>query len=441
MKDFIKDFKNYLKMPEMKILWIFLFLVFLIFIIDVLYLTPFWTLISLAILLSVGAVMFAVNIRSAKANYAVKKGKARLDNIISGMRDGVVIYNQDFEVSLFNKGAQLIFNLSQNEIIGKKLSPESVSDPRLGIMAKIIFQSLAPAVIQETPEGAYPQIVNMSFDEPRLELKVVTDKILDENGQVTGFLKIIRDQTREVELLKSKSDFIAIAAHQLRTPLSAVNWTFQSLKNEPLTESQKELTETGLAASSNLLKIVDDLLNISKIEEGKFGYNFQEIDIVKFLQSAVSQAEPVAKEYNVKAYMENPAEPSIIITADPEKLVIAVSNLLENAIKYNIPNGQVVLSVERRRDAPFIQINVADTGMGISEDDLNKLFTKFFRGEKAVSQATEGSGLGLYMVKNIIRRHGGEIWAESVAGRGSVFHFTLPTDSNLIPSREIGHVE
>ena len=237
----------------------------------------FWTLISLAILLSVGAVIFAVNIRSAKANYAVKKGKIRIDNIISGMRDGVIIYNQDFEIELFNKGAQSIFNLNEDETVGKKLSPESVRDPRFGILAKVIFQSLAPSVVQETPEGAYPQIVNISFEEPRLELKVVTDKMFDENGQITGFLKITRDQTREMELLRSKSDFITIAAHQLRTPLSAVNWAFQSLKSESLTESQKELVETGSAASNNLLKIVEDLLNISKIEEGNSDIIFRKL--------------------------------------------------------------------------------------------------------------------------------------------------------------------
>jgi len=428
-------------MPEMKILWLFLFLVFLIFIIDIFYLTPFWTLISLIILLSVGAVMFTIIIRAVKANYSLRMEKVRLDNIISSMNDGVIIYNQDFEILLFNKGAEAIFNLSRNNIVGKKLSPESVRDANLGTVAKIIFQSLAPAVIQRTSEGEYPQIVDMSFDEPRLELRVATDKILDENGRITGFLKIVRDQTREVELLKSKNDFITIAAHQLRTPLSAVNWAFQSLKNEPLAQSQKELAETGFAASNNLLKIVEDLLDISKIEEGKFGYNFQEVDIIKFLQSAVSQAEPVAKEYNVKVYMENPPEPSIMLNIDTEKLITAISNLLENSIKYNIPNGRVVVSLERRQDAPFVQINVADTGMGIPEEEIGKLFTKFFRGEKSVSKETEGSGLGLYIVKNIIRRHGGQIWVESVVGRGSTFSFTLPTDPKLIPPREIGYGE
>lgn len=426
-------------MPEMKILWLFLFLVFLIFIIDVLFLDLFWTFISLLILLSAGVIMFVINVRGVKANYSLKIEKDRLDNIISSMTDGVIIYNQDFEILLFNNGARSIFDLDPIEIVGQKLSPESVRDPKLSILAKTIFQSLAPVVVQQTPEGVYPQIVDISFEDPVLELKVTTDKMLDESGSPTGFLKIIRNQTREVELLKSKSEFITIAAHQLRTPLSAVNWAFQALKGEKLDESQMELVTTGSAAADNLHKIVDDLLNISKIEEGKFGYDFKEIDIVEFLKSAVTQAEPVAKSYNVKIFMESSKEPSINLIADPDKLVMAVSNLLENGIKYNVPNGQVTVSVEKKTEAPFVQVNIADTGMGIPAEALPKIFTKFFRGENVVAKETEGSGLGLYMVKNIIKRHGGKVWVDSTEGRGSTFHFTLPTDSNLIPPKEVGY--
>jgi len=438
MKDFFKNFKNYLKLPEMKIFWLFLFLVLLIFIIDISYLDPFWTFASLAILFSVGIVMFVIIIRSSKTNIQLRIEKARLDNIITSMRDGVIIYSPEFEVVLFNRGAEAIFNIGSNEIIGKKLSPDSARDLRLGVLARVIFQSLAPAVIQQTEEGVYPQIADISFSEPHLELRVVSDKMIDDSGKITGFVKIIRDQTREIDLIKSKSDFITIAAHQLRTPLSAVSWTFQSLKNEPLNDSQKDLVNTGLSASANLMKIVEDLLNISKIEEGKFGYNFQEIDLISFLQSAVSQAGPVAKEYSVEVFMQPFKESSVKLMADPEKLAIAVSNLLENGIKYNTANGRVTVSVEKRADAPYVQVNIADTGMGIPEDALDKLFTKFFRAENVMTKETEGSGLGLYMVKNIIKRHGGDVWAESVAGRGSVFHFALPTDPNLIPKKEIG---
>ena len=370
-----------------------------------------------------------------------KAEKLKLENIIASMSDGVILYDQDFTIQIFNSGAEAIFNLPAKEIIGQKLSPESIKNLKLEILAKTVFQSLAPLVVRQSPEGVYPQVVDISFDNPRLELRVITDRVLNEAGQVAGFLKIVSDRTREAELIKSKNDFITVAAHQLRTPLSAVSWTFQSLKNETLSDSQKELVDTGLAASSNLLKIVEDLLNVSKIEEGKFGYNFQKIDLVKFLQSILDQADLVAKEYNVKVYMEPPQESQILLEVDSEKLGLAVSNLLENGIKYNVPSGHVVLSVERRSDAPFIQVNISDTGLGIPEDAMDKLFGKFFRAENVITKATEGSGLGLYIVKNIIRRHGGQVWVESVVGRGTTFHFTLPTDPRLIPQKEIAYGE
>jgi len=363
--------------------------------------------------------------------------KVRFNNIISSIADGLVIYDQDFNVVLFNGAAETIFGVRANEVLGKKLSPESVRDPKLGVLAMVIFQSLAPLVVRQSPEGIYPQAVDISFTDPQLELRVMTDRVRNEKGEMSGFLKIIHDQTREVELLKSKTDFITVAAHQLRTPLSAVAWAYQSLKNENLNESQKELVETGLAAANNLLKIVEDLLNISKIEEGMFGYNFKKVDLVNFLQSILNQTIPVAKEYGVKVYMDQPKEISMELEIDSEKLALAISNLLENSIRYNVPNGQVSVSLERQAEAPFIQVNIADTGIGIPPEAMGKLFSKFFRGGNVMTKETEGSGLGLYIVKNIIRRHGGQIWVESELGRGTTFHFTLPTDPRLIPQKEI----
>ncbi|MBI4992390.1 MAG: PAS domain-containing protein [Candidatus Harrisonbacteria bacterium] len=379
---------------------------------------------------------FKIN-QQARVLRGVRLEKSRLDNIISSMSDAVIIYDQDFKILLFSGTAERIFNLTPAEAVGQKLSPESVRDLRLGTVAKVFFPSLAPVVVRQSAPGVEPNVVDISFDDPHLEVRVTTHHILDEKGEMTGFLKVIHDRTRSVDLVRSKSEFITIAAHQLRTPLSAINWVFQSLLGEPLTDSQKELSQTGLAAASNLVKIVEDLLNIAKVEEGRHGYNFQQNDLIKFLQSTLDQALPAAKEYKVNLFMEPPKEPSILIEFDPEKLGLAVVNLLENGIKYNVENGQVVISLERRTDAPFIQVNIADTGLGIPEDALDKLFTKFFRADNAVTKETAGSGLGLYIVKNVITRHGGQIWVDSVLSRGTTFHFTLPTDDRLIPQKQI----
>lgn len=363
--------------------------------------------------------------------------ESRLESIISSMNDGVIIYDQDFKMLFFSPAAEDIFNLKAKEILNQKIVPENAGDPRLAVLTKIIYQSLAPSVTRQSPEGVYPQIVDISFTEPHLELRVISDRVKDETGQQTGFLKIIQNRTRELDLLKSKNEFITVAAHQLRTPLSAVSWAYQSLKNENLTDSQKDIVNAGLAAANNLIKIVEDLLNISKIEEGRFGYNFQKIDLVAFLQSVLDQAAPVAKEYGVQVYMEPPKESPLELEVDAEKLGLAVSNLLENAIKYNVPNGQVVVSAEKQTEAPFLEVKISDTGLGIPPEAMAKLFTKFFRADNALTKETAGSGLGLYIVKNIINRHGGQIWAESELKRGSVFHFTLPLDPRFIPQREI----
>ncbi len=437
MKHFFENLKEYMRLPEMRVFWLFLFLVLLILVVDAVYLTLLWTLVSAAILVAVGIVMFVTNIRAAATKVQLMNEKRRVDNIILSMNDGVMVYDADFKVQLFNRSAERIFGLAERDIVGQTITPESVRNPKLEILAKVIFQSLAPQVIRRSPEGEYPQVADLSFEEPHMELRVTTDRTLKEDGSVGGFLKIVRDRTHEVELVRAKSEFITVAAHQLRTPLSAINWTFQSLNDEKLTDSEKDLVNTGLSASTNLLKIVEDLLNTAKIEEGKFGYNFQTIDIVAFLQNLLNQAMVVAKEYNVKIYMERPPEAAMPVEMDAERMGLVVANLLENAIKYNVQNGQVVVSVQRRNDGPFVQVNIADTGLGMSKDTQEKIFTKFYRGDNVVTKEANGSGLGLYIAKNIIRRHGGQIWVESELNRGTTFHFTVATDPSVVPQREM----
>jgi two-component system phosphate regulon sensor histidine kinase PhoR len=126
-----------------------------------------------------------------------------------------------------------------------------------------------------------------------------------------------------------------------------------------------------------------------------------------------------------------------MIHADTQKLGMALSNLLDNAIKYNIKNGQVIVKVEPYPNKPYIQIVIKDTGIGIPPEGIKKLFTRFYRGENVVKEQTDGSGLGLFITKNIILRHGGNISVESTLGRGTSFYIVLPTDPSLIPPKEV----
>lgn len=431
----------YLSLPEMRLFWYFLPFVLFIAVIDILYLPAVWTFISIGLLLVLGLFIFINNLRLARSNLQIKIEHSELKSVISNLKDGVVAYSPDFKILIFNQAAEQIFNIGAESVVGQIISPERAKERQFELLTRIIFPSLAATVIRRSEAGVYPQIVEMSFDEPRLSLRVITDRIIDSHGRLLGFIKLIRDRTREVELLRSKNEFITVAAHQLRTPLAGIHWAFESLRKEPLSESLKEIVENGFRATSEVLRNVNDLLDASKIEEGKFGYNFENIDIVSFIEETLANVKDLARQAGVKVYFQKPAEESIMLSVDVQKLGMAISNLLDNAIKYNVQNGEVVVGLERLKDKPFLQISVKDTGLGMLPQDVEKLFTKFFRAENAVKSAPGGIGLGLYIIRNIIRRHGGDIRAESEINRGTTFYFTLPTDPKLIPAKEIVYGE
>jgi len=380
--------------------------------------------------------------RTAKSNYSLKIERQRLHNIIVNLYDGLITYDPDFKILSINRAGEQILNVTNQEVVGQYFSLEKGKEPKFKLLSQVLFPSLAPTVVRRSDPGSYPQIIDVSLEEPSIELRITTSRITDEKDNVTGYVKTVRDRTREVALLKAKTDFITVASHQLRTPLTGIGWILETLKDSPeIPSSLKDLINEGNLAVAQLSKIINDLLDASKIEEGKFGYQFQEVDIAEFLGQAVAQAQLIAKQYNVTTYFQYPEKEKIIVTIDSSKLGMALSNLIDNAIKYNIPNGEVVISLKRVANEPYIQISVKDTGLGIEPEDMQKLFSKFFRGGNAIKVVTAGSGLGLYMTRNIIMRHGGKIWADSVPKRGSTFYFTLPTDPKLIPPKEITYEE
>ncbi len=433
---FWQKFILYAGLPEMKIFWYFLPLILIIFIIEIFYLPAIALWFSAGFFIVLAAIILVNNLRLAASNLEIKIERNETSSIISALSNGIIAYDPNFKVLIFNRAAEQIFNLKSNEVVGRNFAPENIKEQRLKLFIQAFFPSLAPVIAKRSDPGVYPQIIDISFDDPKIELRVATNKIIDSSGNLLGFVKIITDRTREVGMLRTKSEFIAVAAHQLRTPLTALHWIFENLLHESLNDDQKQLVNSGLESSSYVLKIVNDLLDISQMEEGKFGYSFEKIEISKFIEDIIGKAKELSDMAGIKIYFQKPAE-AIEASIDSQKLGMVLFNLIDNAIRYNVKNGQVIVGVEKQSDKPYIQISVKDTGIGIPQESLLKLFTKFFRSENAIRLVPNGSGLGLYIARNIIRRHGGEIWAESEINRGSIFYFTLPTDLSLIPSKEI----
>ncbi|MEX2054119.1 MAG: ATP-binding protein [Candidatus Colwellbacteria bacterium] len=369
--------------------------------------------------------------------YETKVSAGRMESIVINLEDAVIAYNNDFKILIFNAAAERLFRLPKDKVIGQTMGPERASEQSYQILVQTLFPSLAPTVVGRSEPNKYPQVFDISFENPSREFRISTDRIIDKSGRILGFVKVIRDRTREVELVRSKSEFVSVAAHQLRTPLTAINWTLEGLsKNPGLSEEDKALVKSSMQATANLLKTVNDLLDAAEIEGGRFGYEHKEMELVKFIEGILANAQVVARKYNLQVFFDKGGLNEIKVFADPTKLGLAISNLVDNAMKYNSKNGSVTVRLKEVPKKPYIQISVQDTGVGIPPADMEKIFSKFYRAPNARKIQADGSGLGLYITKNIINQHGGEIWLESTLGRGTTLFFTLPTDSSLVPRAE-----
>ncbi|MCX6702701.1 MAG: ATP-binding protein [Candidatus Wolfebacteria bacterium] len=435
MTRFWKRIILYAKLPEMRLSWILLPVLVVLSGINLFFLPSPLGLVTLGIFFALMIIITWSSLRLTKSNLEIKVERNELSSIVTNLNDGIIAYDSGFKILIFNRAAETIFGIKSQSVTGQIFSPDRSKESEFRLLTQVIFPSLAPSVVSHSAPGVFPQISDVSFSEPNLNLRVVTDRILDPNGQLLGFVKIVRDRTREVELLQAKTEFISVAAHQLRTPLSAINWSFENILGMELKDDAKEAATTGRNAAAKMSKTVNDLLDVSKIEEGRFGYNFESVNLSEFVEGVIAETQELNKQTTVKIYFKKPAE-EVGVYIDKEKLRIALFNFLDNSIKYNVENGEVVVGISRLPDKPYVEVSVKDTGLGISADEIKKLFTKFFRAENITDVVTEGTGLGLYISKNIVRRHGGEVRVESELNRGSTFYFTLPTDFSLVPARE-----
>lgn len=224
---------------------------------------------------------------------------------------------------------------------------------------------------------------------------------------------------------KAKSELILIAAHQLKTPLSGLKWVFKMFLEGDmgkLAPPQKNLLARGHEITESMIILVDDLLNIARLEKGRSARNFQKHNFVVLAKSVISSLASEIKMKNLRIETKMPLK-EMWLACDSSTIKMAVTNLIENAIRYSSEGGKVSVSAVKKDNA--IEFCVADSGIGIPKSQQKKLFTKFLRGDNAVRAQIAGSGLGLYITKEIIKNHKGKIWFKSEEGKGSRFYFSI----------------
>ena len=247
------------------------------------------------------------------------------------------------------------------------------------------------------------------------------------NGFNTMVSRLKEIHDREIAVSQSKTEFVSIVAHQLRTPLSALKWVLNLALEEDfgkLKKKQRELLGKGYDTNERMIILVNDLLDIVHIEEGRFDYKLEKGAVTEIIENIVKEIEAIAEQKGVQLFFHRPSPKLPEVVLDATKFRLAVANIIDNAVQYTPPNGRV--DIEFSLNGNEILVSVKDTGIGIASRQLSRVFTKFFRADNAVRTQTVGSGLGLFIAKNIIEKHGGKIWIESEEGKGTTVYFTIP---------------
>jgi len=346
------------------------------------------------------------------------KGKTKeLSTIIENFTDGLIMTDSYHRIRLINPSAERILNINKKDFIGKNI--DSIS--KESILSEVFY--LFKKFTSPIPKTKY-----LTIKKPKEKVLEVTNiDIYHPSDKYIGNLKIIHDVTREKFIEKLKSEFISIAAHQLRTPLSTIKWTFRMFLDGELgklSPEQIKFLKNSYKANEQMIALVDDLLNVSKIEEGKFLAKFSPQSIEDLIEEVIQERKVVLDKKNITFKFIKPEDRLPKIKVDAEKLKLAISNILDNAIKYTPSNGKISICISKKDG--WIKVEVGDNGIGIPKKEKSRIFEKFFRGKKAALKDPYGTGLGLFITKNIIEAHRGKIYFKSKEGEGSTFWFELP---------------
>jgi two-component system, NtrC family, sensor histidine kinase KinB len=269
-------------------------------------------------------------------------------------------------------------------------------------------------------------LISRKYDSPEF---LITSEIVVVTVLFTIGNFIIQSVEQMARTNKMKSEFVSIASHQLKAPIAEINWEVELLlsKNaEGLGAKQKDLIERVSKSNERMGRLVNDLLDVARIDQGKLALMKDNFNIVELIEKVTENNQVLAKANNVEiAISKNGNIP--IITNDRRRIGVVMDNLISNAIKYTKGNGLVNVSIAQGKNS--IIICVKDGGVGIPKSQQEHVFEKFFRSENAARYQVSGTGLGLYISKNIVEQSGGEIWFHSEENRGSEFCFSLPLNN------------
>jgi PAS domain S-box-containing protein len=351
--------------------------------------------------------------------------RVRLEALFSSIGEGVVASDENGIITRANQTALELLGKKRSDLIGKRFIEAIVSVHDNGTPLSPYERPIVKAF--QEGKTISTRTLYLRSDDSLLPAQVTVSPIIYRNKPI-GAIEVFRDLTGEIESDKLKSDFISIASHQLRTPLSAINMYTRMLRDGLAGEMNPEqlpYIETILNSVERMNVLIDTLLNITRIEAGGITIKPRSVNLGELAQEILVEFQPAASSKSIGLTSNIPTNIKPIKT-DSLLAKEVCANLLSNAIKYTPDGGKVHLELADTGDE--IRFTVRDTGYGIPESAQKNIFLKFFRAENITNKDVSGTGLGLYLIKNIAESLGGELWFESTENVGSTFYFTLPKE-------------
>lgn len=361
---------------------------------------------------------------------ALEQAKAKDEALLSSIGDGVFATDIQGKIIFINQVAlHKLKWKSTDQILGLRATDairmEDESGVEIAPSIRPLTQVLRGKPGQNTPLSAVGKYYYVRADKTRFPAAITVSPVLVE-GEAVGAIEVFRDITKEKEVDQAKTDFVSLASHQLRTPLSTINWYSEMLlagDAGKISREQRKYIEEIYRGNQRMVALVSDLLSVSRIEVGTFTVDPEPTNILELAKQIISDLEPRIFKRKI-GLAEHYDDDIPLMNIDPKLTGIVIDNLLSNAIKYTPEAGHIDFTIRKQENA--VHISVKDNGYGIPAQQQDKIFGKLFRADNIRDKETDGTGLGLYITKAIVDYSGGKIWFESVENKGSVFNVSLP---------------
>jgi signal transduction histidine kinase len=357
-----------------------------------------------------------------------KEEATRSHAILQSLTEGVIVLDEENHIQLMNWAAVEMLGIPAEDVLQKPVTmletygKTAAEFERASILCNNLLTGL-----EKVRELQNSYNISIEFPYPVQTIAMNVAQVVDLEGRWYGDVAVLRDITREIESDRTKREFIANVSHELRTPLTVIKGFVDVLllqSEGSLNENQQRSLTTVKTNSNRLNDLINDILEISQLESGKITLNFEQVALPDIITDVVQslQLETQAKQLSVSVKI---ADSLPMIEADTKRLTQIVFNLFSNAVKYTFEGGHIQVRASLN-PAQMIQVDIEDTGVGMTPEQCSKLFQPFYRADNPLRDVAGGTGLGLSITKSLVEQHGGELWVTSEQNKGSIFSFILP---------------